>query len=217
MARKCTTLAVALVFGSSFLAGQTRSDSLVVPVRDTSVIRDYGWVSLQSQPQGAEVYLDSAFLGKTPLTRVRVNAGKTVFRFFYPQAGLWGATMNADSVFVQRGIESNLLVDVSGPLLPGPRNELLPITQVNPDLFLSVPGHGNSKMWLGSAAGVTMVISGVLSAYLKNKSDHEFDSYVATGDPTLLNSTQRLDRLAGVSLFVTEISLGVLIYLLLAD
>ena len=217
MNRKSVLLAVGLVFLSSVLYSQDRPDSSAVPGRDTTGSEDYGWVSLQSKPEGAEVYLDTVFLGKTPLWRVRLHAGLGIFRLFYPQTGFWGAKMKADSVSVRRGMESNVVVDVNEPSLPGPRREFVPITQANPDLFLSTSGHGNSKLWIGSAAGATMVITGVLSAYLKNKSDHDFDSYVATGDPALLSSTQHLDRLAGISLFATEVSLGVLIYLLLVD
>jgi hypothetical protein len=91
------------------------------------------------------------------------------------------------------------------------------MTETNPDIFLATSDHGNSRLWMRYAAGATMVVSGIVSAYLKSKSNKDFDSYIATGDPALLNSTHRLDRLAGVSLFVTEISLGALIYLLLAD
>ncbi|HTP12339.1 MAG TPA: PEGA domain-containing protein [Bacteroidota bacterium] len=217
MIRKNAIFAAGFVFYISVLDAQARSDSSLVTVHDSTASGNVGWVSLQSNPEGAEVYLDTVFLGKTPLSRVMVSAGQGVFRVFYPQAGLWGATMNADTVTIQRGAESTVVIDLQEAPLPGPRRAFVPMTQANPDLFLSTPGQRNSRLWIGSAAGATSVVAGILSAYLKNKSDHEFDTYVATGDPALLNSTQRLDRWAGISLFLSEVGLGVLVYLLLSD
>jgi hypothetical protein len=211
---------IALLLGSFFstLAAQERSDSSGVSKLVTvAAAADSGWVSLQSNPEGAEVYEDTVFIGKTPLVRFRVDARNRIFRLFYPGVGYWGAVMEADSVSVRPGMETTSMVDLTVPSAYGPRREYVPTTETNPDLFLAASDHGNSRLWMGYAAGATMVISGFLSAYIKTKSNKDFDSYVATGDPGLLSSTQRLDRLAGVSLFVTEISLGTLIYLLLTD
>jgi len=211
---------IGLVLGASLstLAAQEKADSLAVSKADTAVAKgDSGWVSLRSNPPGAEVYRDTTFLGRTPLIRLQTDAGNRVFRLFYPEAGCWSAAAQIDTVSVRPGVETTSLVDLDIPAGIGPRRQYVPATETNPDLFLATPHQTNSKLWMSYAAGATMVVSGVLSAYLKTKSDKDFDSYVATGDPNLLDSTHRLDRLAGVSLFVTELSLGALIYLLLSD
>jgi hypothetical protein len=211
---------IVLVLAGSLttLDAQVKGDSSAVSGQDTvGIAGNFGWVSLHSNPEGAEVYQDTMFLGKTPLVRVRVDEGERAFRLFYPGVGHWRAMTKVDSVTVRRRTEVTSLVDLNGSTPYGPRMEYVPTMQTNPDLFMAAPAHGNSKLWMGYAAGATMVVSGVLSAYLKSKSDKDFDSYIATGDPGLLSSTQRLDRFAGMTLFVTEISLGVLIYLLLAD
>ncbi len=215
---KRTLIVVSLLLTGPVFIARAQVDSLHVSREDTArAVGNAGWVTLRSKPEGAEVFLDTVFLGKTPLARTRLEAGRKTFRLFYPGVGTWEALVATDSITVHGALETTSYVEMGDSVLPGPRRMFTPSTQTNPDLFLSTPGHADSKLWVGYGAGATMVISGILSAYLKNKSDGEFDSYVATGDPGLLSSTQRLDRLAGISLFVTELSLGVLIYLLLAD
>ncbi len=179
--------------------------------------QDTGWVSIQTTPEGAEVYRDTVFCGITPLVRFPVEHGTTVFRLFYPGAKTWNAVLRMDSISVEAGEEIRRSVDMSvRPSLNILMTDV-PSTESNPELFLAPAEKGNSRLLLGYAAGATMIISGVLSAYLKTKSDKDFDSYVVSHDPALLSSTQRLDKLAGASLFVTELSLGALMYLLLSE
>ncbi len=202
----------------STLPAQTRIDSTSDSKPDTQVVAEnYGWVSLQSNPEGAEVYQDSLFLGKTPVVRYPVREGNRVFRLFYPDTKFWNAEMKADSIVVQARQEMSLSVILNVPSGYGLQGSDVPHNNTNPDLFLATKEKRDSRLWMVYTAGATMILSGVLSAYLKTKSDKDFDSYVATNDPGLFASTQRLDRWSGVSLFVAELSLGTLMYLLLSE
>jgi hypothetical protein len=88
----------------------------------------------------------------------------------------------------------------------------------------SVPGDGlvmNENLatdhWLTYASGTTMIFSGVVSAYLKDRANRHFDAYSLTNNPADLSRTRTLDRQAATALIISEISFAVLAYLLLSD
>ena len=86
-----------------------------------------------------------------------------------------------------------------------------------PDVLPSDYENGASKHWLTYTSASTMIASGVLSAYLKDRANGDFDQYLRTNDPALLSSTRRLDRQAAISLVVTQLSFALLTYLLLSE
>ncbi len=59
------------------------------------------------------------------------------------------------------------------------------------------------------------VVSGTISALAKRRADAFSDTYTATNDPSARASANKYDVAAGVSLFITEVSFGVLTYYLL--
>lgn len=62
-----------------------------------------------------------------------------------------------------------------------------------------------------------MIVSGVLSAYLKDQANREFDRYLQSRDPAQLTSTRRLDRASAITLAISQVSFAVLTYLLLSE
>lgn len=63
----------------------------------------------------------------------------------------------------------------------------------------------------------TAVALGAATAYFKLEADNRFDEYKVTGDPDLLNQTDRLDVISGVSFVALQINFGLIIYLFLSD
>jgi hypothetical protein len=185
-------------------------DSLSIP-------REGGRVSIHSNPQGAEVYEGSRLVGMTPIERLPVTGGTHIFTLFYPSPHSWDAVWKSDTLVVARDQETRSIVDlaVSPKSIMVP--ERIPARISDQGLFLADSKNENGNRWLKYAAGATMIISGVASAYFKDRSNKDFDSYVATGDPSLLSSTHRFDRLAGATLAISQLSFGLLAYLLLSE
>ncbi|MDE3056824.1 MAG: PEGA domain-containing protein [Bacteroidota bacterium] len=70
----------------------------------------------------------------------------------------------------------------------------------------------------GTAVYVSLtaaVVAGTISAIAKRRADGFSDTYSATGEASARASAKRYDVIAGVSLFVTEVSFGALTYYLL--
>ena len=75
----------------------------------------------------------------------------------------------------------------------------------------------NAHQWMKIAAGSAMVASGVLAAILKDRANTAFDQYNQTLDPGQLAASRRLDNQSAAAVVVTQLSLAVLSYLLLAE
>lgn len=198
---------------------QSRADTAnAVRKNDSATVQqDCGWLSVRSNPVGAEVYDGSTFLGVTPLDSVTARVGMHTLRLFYPSARFWNSLSATDTVSVSYVKAMSKLVQLGtlvGHTILGRQSES---TETNPRLFLASLDREDAKAWSEYAAGATMILSGTLSAYLKTNSDNYFDSYVANRDPNLLSKVRRLDQWAGVSLIISELSFGVLTYLLLSD
>jgi len=180
-------------------------------------VRRSAWLTVRSNPEGAEVYDDSTFLGVTPLDSVVTTSGIHVLRSFYPSARFWDCVSACDTVNVASFQTQSCIVQFGGAPTNGMFRYEAQESEQSPILFVVPSNTDRTKSWMGYAAGSTMIISGALSAYFKTSSDNTFDSYVVNRDPTLLSKVRRLDAWAGVSLIITEVSFGVLTYLLLSE
>ena len=63
----------------------------------------------------------------------------------------------------------------------------------------------------------TAIALGAATAYFKLEADDRFEEYKITGDPELLNQTDRLDLISGISFVALQINFGLIIYLFLSD
>jgi len=73
----------------SCLSGQT-----VAPTDST------GKASIFTEPAGADIYIDSVLIGKSPLTGVSLSRGSHRIRAFYPSVFAWNAVVMQDSLTV---------------------------------------------------------------------------------------------------------------------
>ncbi|MEX0602797.1 MAG: hypothetical protein WD295_05615, partial [Bacteroidota bacterium] len=83
--------------------------------------------------------------------------------------------------------------------------------------LLSDDLSGGRPPWLTYSAAGTMVVSGVLAAYLKDRGNASFRQYEQTLDGSHLESTRMYDRGSAAVLILSQVSLGILSYLLLTE
>jgi hypothetical protein len=63
----------------------------------------------------------------------------------------------------------------------------------------------------------TMVALGATTAYFKLEADDKFAEYNITGDPALLQQTNRLDTLSAITFVALQLNFGAIIYFFLVD
>jgi hypothetical protein len=219
---------------------------------------------------GADVYVDSVYVGKSPLRNVSVPKGRRLLRVFYPSVFSWNPRIVVDSVEVLEGANpvkqiaigtvlrvhtdpAGSTVTIGGgvagttPLylqFPEVLQESLHISKHGYDTLVvpidgqnagyvravltARPGFADGSnsiaaraatadQWLTYASGATMIGSGVLAAYLKDRANKEFEHYMVSRDPGSLSATRRLDKGSAAALTVSQISFAILAYILLAE
>jgi hypothetical protein len=254
---------IAGVFLCSSLLGQSK------PTADS-----VGTVSIVTDPSGADLYIDSLFVGKSPLQNVAVARGPHTMRAFYPSVFAWNVVVTRELLDISAGehLEKRLSVgqviriqsDPPGGIVhsdgsvigttplyarskrPGamelmiqkegfdslriPSSEIkggFVRVQLSPksgvggvvrsgDILIG-NGPAATDHWLTYASGATMIVSGVASAYLKDRANRNFDTYLRTNNAADLSSTRRMDRGAAAALIVSQISFAVLAYVLLSE
>ncbi len=73
-------------------------------------------ISFFSEPSGAEVFLDSIFVGRTPVMQLEVPEGMHRIRFFTPSASDWNAVARSETVQVTAGEEIQKTVELGKTL-----------------------------------------------------------------------------------------------------
>ncbi|MBM4168052.1 MAG: PEGA domain-containing protein [Ignavibacteria bacterium] len=157
---------------------------------------------LYSVPSGAGVVEGAREIGTTP--------------FIYRSRSL------AEKRLVVRmdGFEEYMVPDLSvvTPIEPIRLTRLgIDPTGMNADLILDGSEKGILDGELVFVVAGTMITSGILAAYMKETGNRRFDAYLRTKDPSLLRSTRRYDKGAGVALAITQLSFAILSYLVLSE
>ncbi|MEX2116408.1 MAG: PEGA domain-containing protein [Bacteroidota bacterium] len=153
-------------------------------------------LNLVTMPSGVNVLYDGRLIGTTPL----------FYRSSVPLSNM--LVLRKDGFRIQevhpgsiRGIVTMSVVDASVA-----ESEMA----IAPSIEKSLPRWAEYT----SAAGI--VVSGVAAAYFKHRANAHFNTYRLSGSAAALDDTRRFDGYSAVSLVVTQISFGVLAYLLLA-
>jgi hypothetical protein len=63
----------------------------------------------------------------------------------------------------------------------------------------------------------TAIALGATTAYYKLEADKNFDEYQITGDPALLDQTDKYDLISAVTFVALQIDFGLILYLFLTD
>ncbi len=103
---------ISVVAGTAFGQTGTRSDSLSVPEGAPDSAESHGWISLETEPNGCDVFLDSLFLGRSPLQRHPVTPGNHVLRLYYPSRRSWNRTMAIDTLSIDPGQHLSRVVEM---------------------------------------------------------------------------------------------------------
>jgi len=157
---------------------------------------------ITSIPSGATVVQGTRPIGVTPLA------------YYYRDP--------IDERFAVRkiGFEESILSDLSqvSPMNPIRLRPIeIDLKGKHADFVLEGDDEGGLHGGLVYTAAGTMIVSGILAAYLKDSGNRRFDEYLRTNDPSLLQSTRRYDKAAGIAVAITQVSLGLLAYLVLTE
>jgi len=79
----------------------------------TDIILSQGSLSLQSDPEAAEVYLDSEYQGRTPCIVTSVHAGPHMLELRHPEYPVWDKEIS-----VEAGKTLNITADLSENIVP---------------------------------------------------------------------------------------------------
>lgn len=258
--KKLFIIASALVCSSLFCQAPPQPDSL----RTVTILTD---------PPGADLFIDSMYVGKSPLQRIPVQRGGHHIRAFYPSMFSWNATVREEALEILDAVnlEKLLVLDktvaiqtnpsdgnvlhngksigstplyvrkastIDGDLIirkSGYDSLVVPWSEINkgflrlqlqpaggpgtilPPGDLRGPDLVVTDHWPTYVSGLTMILSGVTSAYFKDQANKEFERYLVSKNPASLSTTNRLDRQAAISLVISQISFLVLSYLILSE
>lgn len=152
--------------------------------------------TILSEPSGASVTVHDKVLGVTPLT---LNADRP---------------MSLPIALSLSHFESLMIVP---PLQPVTRARFFPDgTSESNRVFDGSHSIRNYSGWIyGSIA--TGIVCGTASVLAKARADKYNDNYLSTGNLSQRDKSKTLDIVAASTLFITEVSFGVLSYLLLTQ
>ncbi len=223
--------------------------------------------TLNSNPQGAQVYIDSLLIGRTPLDSQRIPPGTHVLRFVHANYRSWLAPMVTETLTVPPGAHltrtwtfPTIYVVKSEPYgatvryrdssvgttpyilcasqkevialsKDGYEDEIIVLTPEGGELFarmrslvrtpagespLVASGEKSKNLFPVFLTSGTTILTGVASAYFKMKADGRYNDYRLSGDAGTLDEVHRFDRLSGIALVTSELSLIALSYFLLS-
>ena len=91
----------------------------------------------------------------------------------------------------------------------------------SPVIKLDYIGNGENQSFYGSPKFLvlvgTAIALGAATAYYKLKADDKFDEYQITGNPDLLDETDRYDLISGITFTAMQIDFGAIIYFFLTE
>lgn len=178
----------ALVLDTTVMIAADNASLLTIPERHTYTIL--------SEPSGASITVHDKTLGVTPLS---VTTDRPM------------------SLPVALSLSHFETLMIDPPLQPVTRARLFPDGTSEPyrvfDRSHSIRNYGG---WIyGSiTAGI---LSGTISALAKTRADNYNDRYLSTGNLSQRDKSKTFDIVAGSTLLITEVSFGVLSYLLLTQ
>lgn len=83
----------------------------VLCAQDTTRVPPKGFVSVETDPAGAEVFLDTLRLGTSPLDRVTAAPGPHALQVFFPSSRVWNSFVKARDIQVEPGNELRISLE----------------------------------------------------------------------------------------------------------
>jgi len=167
-------------------------------------------LSITTNLPGARVYLDTLFIGITPLHNISLKPGNYVLKILNPRIASWEMNNIIKDITISPG--EKVVLDLQFP----DSYMKLPLKASDKAILLGKADFTSSNAHLYIVAG-TGLLSGIAAAYFKQQADRVFDDYQRTSNPSLLDRTRLYDKWSGVALVIFELSFAALTYFLLSD
>jgi hypothetical protein len=186
----------------NWLTGNIR-DSFVVNAGETRTLRYVftPWYIISSNPFGADVVIGDSFAGSTPFVLKTMGplggSGISIRKAGYEATDLSLADANRGAV------------GVSLKKIWRDREE-------NQSLLTDSDETDSDHLRL-YITGAATILSGAAAAFFKVQADERYDLYLKTGDPGLLQKTNRLDTASAIALGATQVGLALCAYFLLSE
>lgn len=150
---------------------------------------------ISSEPYGASILIDDSISGTTPKT----------FLLFQKKSSIKLSKDGFEQTITSISLEGGVIhLPLISSQLISPNNKLL-----------YLDGKDTKNLMPIYFTTCTTILSGVTAAYFKIKADKYYRNYLQTNENNKLTQVKQLDAAAGISLFVCEISILTLSYLLL--
>jgi hypothetical protein len=178
---------------------------------DSTAISSMARVIVTADADSALVFIDGSAAGATPLTLDSMSSGNHHILVAHRNPSSWFSKSDSAAVVLAPGETRQLKFSVLLPLRfgPIPANGALPVV-----LGKTGPNGRTIGLWTSGGAAV---VAGVIAAYCKISADNRHESYMRTGDPSMLNERKKLDVAAGIALAATQIGFAIFSYLLLGE
>jgi len=181
--------------------------------------QDHATLTVRSDSSVLRVYLDTLFLGNTPLDSAAIESGKHIIRFVNASSRNWYQSPVIETVKVNAGehLVRNITLPASTYLpheipatwQPGAFHDSLEMISGKALEGKTVPS--NTPLYLTTAGAV---LGGIVAAYFKVQADNYYSDY-ENGDQSVRGKIKTRDTISGIALGVCEVNLVALTYLLL--
>jgi hypothetical protein len=178
--------------------------SVRAQIRDSLTI-NYNYIN--SFPQDAAVYLNDSLAGHTPYRFLLEPKDSSVsYRIVIKLKDYF------DYFFTFKAIDIPL--NQTFFLIPLSKSYKLS-NQVleNKNSYFKTP----RKVMPITISALLAAVSGISAFYYKDQANNEYDDYLNSGDPALLDKTKKYDLISGISIVLFQVGLAGLIYFLLIE
>lgn len=161
--------------------------------------------SINSEPYGADVFVDGEKVGETPLFIKLPGQESKQLKLSYQGYRDTTLTLSGD---VARFVDIELTPEVQKPDL-----------SVSDTVIGQQQSQSKKKLLLYSAIGLS-VVSGTLALFFREKANDNYDQYLTTGDPSRFNAfyddARKFDRFAAASFVTFQVGFVASFYLFLS-
>ncbi len=178
-------------------------------------------LSVSADSGVVDVYVDTSFVGTTPIDSYAIDSGNHTLRFVDSKSLNWYHAPVIETIRIAPGehIKRNVRIPSTGftpHTIPSPWQAIMIGDSLGKIPATALEGKvvpNNLPLYLTTAGAI---IGGGVAAYFKIQADKEYDDYQYTGDQASLDRVKRYDTISGIALAACEINLAALTYFLLS-
>ena len=202
----------AILLSATILGPLSSSGTAAPSVADSSSI------TVLANFDSAAVFIDSIFVGVTPLHMDTLSAGIHQIRLFHPDQANWltGSVRDTFSIHERESRVLMYTLPVFGDTSGGKSLVLRPQKLGPESVFQNAYqfSSGSLRLYLSGGAAV---LSGVAAAYFKIRADNRYNDFLVSNDALLRSESKNLDTTAALFLVATQVGLALFIYYLMSE